>query len=265
MEVASPPWIYFTMSQETKGPSVTAEELLDQPENQTVWNKVSSSTHFEEWCRQAPSDKVYVWLKVCRMLHNMKEIGIPAGSEVQWKPFLIKRPGQTGFLYSHRVVHNGIWYFIHPFHIWQTGYCFMKSYFKEILATLALWSKGRTGRRELPGMFGGLMQLCTPNPRHQMMLFLRWLSIILKYLNRKISGWVVWWRSQCRVDDSLHGSCVQRKVSLLFTKRLYIHLSALLVLGSLSYTSCDSESFQPSGLWHGQSEHGSSTMLELAK
>mmetsp|Transcript_7123 Transcript_7123/g.17363 ORF Transcript_7123/g.17363 Transcript_7123/m.17363 type:complete len:1069 (-) Transcript_7123:102-3308(-) len=125
---------------------------------------------FDEWCRRAPSDDSWMArFKVVPMGNNLAEIGLPAWiANYNGKPFLIKRPGTTGFLYRHP--DKSCMEFdvsLHPFpYLAKQGICYMKDgFFKKILATLAFCIEGRTDD-ELPECLIGLFQLCYPDPIH---------------------------------------------------------------------------------------------------
>jgi hypothetical protein len=166
--------IYFTMSQETRDilRRVTADgydpsqEKPDDPQK----SKVNAVRLFEEWCRRAPTDPKFMSrFKVVPNAHNLKEIGMPGWiSKYNGKPFLIKRPGQTGFLYNHPELSCMEFDIsLHPFpYLAKQAICFMKeSYFKKILVTFGFVIEGRTDD-ELPECLIGLMQLCYPDPIH---------------------------------------------------------------------------------------------------
>jgi hypothetical protein len=166
--------IYFTMSQETRDilRRVTADgydpskEQPDDPQK----SKVNAVRLFEEWCRRAPTDPKFMSrFKVVPNAHNLKEIGMPSWiSKYNGKPFLIKRPGQTGFLYSHPELSCMEFDIsLHPFpYLAKQAICFMKeSYFKKILVSFGFVIEGRADD-ELPECLIGLMQLCYPDPKH---------------------------------------------------------------------------------------------------
>jgi hypothetical protein len=166
--------IYFTMSQETRDilRRVTAdgydpsEEKTDDPQK----NKVNAVRLFEEWCRRAPTDPKFMSrFKVVPNAHNLKEIGMPGWiSKYNGKPFLIKRPGQTGFLFNHPELSCMEFDIsLHPFpYLAKQAICFMKeSYFKKILVTFGFVIEGRADD-ELPECLIGCVQLCYPDPIH---------------------------------------------------------------------------------------------------
>eukprot|EP00531_Pseudo-nitzschia_arenysensis_P000460 CAMPEP_0116147914 /NCGR_PEP_ID=MMETSP0329-20121206/18040_1 /TAXON_ID=697910 /ORGANISM="Pseudo-nitzschia arenysensis, Strain B593" /LENGTH=1026 /DNA_ID=CAMNT_0003643937 /DNA_START=226 /DNA_END=3306 /DNA_ORIENTATION=- len=172
--------MYCVMRQETRDilRRVTAEgynPAADNSDNEASKgdpNKsmVNAAKLFDEWCRRAPSDDNWMArFKVVPQGNNLAEIGLPAWiSNYNGKPFLIKRPGTTGFLYRHP--DKSCMEFdvsLHPFpYLAKQGICYMKDgFFKKILATLAFCIEGRADD-ELPECLIGLFQLCYPNPIH---------------------------------------------------------------------------------------------------
>mmetsp|Transcript_9962 Transcript_9962/g.28285 ORF Transcript_9962/g.28285 Transcript_9962/m.28285 type:complete len:1235 (-) Transcript_9962:200-3904(-) len=167
--------MYFVMRQETRdvlrrvtaeGYDPSQEPKPDDPQKSIV-NAVKL---FEEWCRRAPTDdKFMARFKCVPNAQNLKEIGMPSWiSSYNGKPFLIKRPGQTGFLYRHpeySCMEFDI--SLHPFpYLAKKGICFMKdTYFKKVLVTFGFTIEGRADD-ELPECLIGLMQLCYPDPAH---------------------------------------------------------------------------------------------------
>ena len=144
--------MYYGMKQQTRDilKRVTGEgydpstEKVDDPQK----SQVNAVRLLEEWCRRAPTDpKFQSRFKVVPNAHNLKEIGMPGWiSKYNGKPFLIKRPGQTGFLYSHPEL-SCIEFDIslHPFpYLAKQAICFMKgSYFKRVLVTFGFVIEGR--------------------------------------------------------------------------------------------------------------------------
>eukprot|EP00536_Pseudo-nitzschia_multiseries_P006603 jgi/Psemu1/193538/e_gw1.143.88.1 len=167
--------MYCAMRQETRdilrritadGYNPADEEREGDPDKSTV----NAARLLDEWCRRAPSDDNWMArFKVIPQGNNLEEIGLPAWiSNYNGKPFLIKRPGTTGFLYRHP--DKSCMEFdvsLHPFpYLAKQGICYMKDgFFKNILATLAFCIEGRT-EDELPECLIGLFQLCYPNPIH---------------------------------------------------------------------------------------------------
>merc|ERR1711933_300626 len=102
-------------------------------------SQVNAVRLLEEWCRRAPSDpKFQARFKIVPNAHNLKEIGMPSWiASYNGKPFLIKRAGETGFLYQHPEL-NCMEFDVslHPFpYLAKQAICFMKdSYFKRVLA-----------------------------------------------------------------------------------------------------------------------------------
>ena len=166
--------LYFAMAKDTREilKRVTADgydpksEKIDDPQK----SKVNAVRLFDEWCRRAPTDDKFMSrFKVVPNAQNLKEIGMPSWiSKYNGKPFLIKRPGQTGFLYRHPEL-SAMEFDIslHPFpYLAKQGICFMKdSYFKRVLVSFGFVIEGR-GDDELPECLIGLMQLCYPDPIH---------------------------------------------------------------------------------------------------
>jgi hypothetical protein len=166
--------IYFTMTQATRDilRRVTADGY--NPASETYDNiqksQVNAARLLDEWCRRAPTDDKFMSrFKVVPNAQNLKEIGMPGWiGKYNGKPFLIKRPGQTGFLYRHPEL-SAMEFDIslHPFpYLAKQGICFMKdSYFKKVLVTFGFTIEGRSDD-ELPECLIGLTQLCYPDPAH---------------------------------------------------------------------------------------------------
>jgi hypothetical protein len=166
--------MYFTMKQETRDilKRVTADGYdpsSETPDNPGL-SQVNAVRLLEEWCRRAPDDaNWFSRFKVVPNAHNLKEIGMPGWiSKYNGKPFLIKRPGVTGFIHQHPEL--SCFEFdisLHPFpYLAKQGICFMKdSYFKKVLVTFGFVIEGKTDD-ELPECVLGCMQLCYPDPAH---------------------------------------------------------------------------------------------------
>lgn len=166
--------MYFTMKQETRDilRRVTADGYdpsKDTPEDPSK-SKVNAVRLLEEWIRRAPNDPSWFSrFKCVPNAHNLKEIGMPGWiSNYNGKPFLIKRPGVTGFIHQHpelSCVEFDI--SLHPFpYLAKQGICFMKdSYFKKVLVSFGFVIEGKTDD-ELPECILGCMQLCYPDPIH---------------------------------------------------------------------------------------------------
>jgi hypothetical protein len=160
--------MYLKMRQETRdilrrvtanGYNPSDEKRVGDP-NQ---NMVNAARLFDEWCRRAPTDDNFMArFKVIPQGNNLAEIGIPTWiSKYNGKPFLIKRPGQTGFLYRHP--EKSCMEFdisLHPFpYLAKQGICYLKDgYFKNILATFGFCIEG-SNDDELPECLIGLFQL----------------------------------------------------------------------------------------------------------
>lgn len=166
--------MYYTMKQETRDilRRVTADGYdpsKEEPDDPSKF-KVNAVRLLEEWCRRAPNDPSWFSrFKVVPNAHNLNEIGMPGWiANYNGKPFLIKRPGVTGFIYQHpelSCLEMDI--SLHPFpYLAKQGICFMKdSYFKKVLVTFGFVIEGKTDD-ELPECILGCMQLCYPDPIH---------------------------------------------------------------------------------------------------
>jgi hypothetical protein len=160
--------MYFQMKQETRDilKRVTgngydvSKERKDDPQS----SQVNAVRLFEEWCRRAPTDqKFQTRFKVVPNAHNLKEIGMPGWiAKYNGKPFLIKRPGQTGFLFNHPELSCMEFdVSLHPFpYLAKQAICFMKDkFFKSLLVTFGFVIEGRADdevRRNpvFPSLFG---------------------------------------------------------------------------------------------------------------
>lgn len=167
--------MYYTMTQETRDilKRITADGYDPKSEptpNNVQKSKVNAVRLFEEWCRLAPTDNSWMSrMKVVPMGHNFDEIGLPGWiSKYNGKPFLIKRPGQTGFLYKHpeqSCLEFDISLYPFPY-IAKQGICFIKdSYLKKVVVTFGFVIEGRSDD-ELPECLIGLTTLCYPDPDH---------------------------------------------------------------------------------------------------
>jgi len=169
---------YFVMHQETRDilKRVTSSERYppntdhQQGCDDRDMSKVNAVRLWEEWCTRSPTDDTFcARFKVIPNVQNLTEIGLPTWiSRYNGKPFLIKRPGQTGFLYRHpekSCIEFDI--SLHPFpFLAKQGILFMKdSYFHKILVSFGFLIEGRS-EDELPECLIGLTQLCYPNPIH---------------------------------------------------------------------------------------------------
>jgi hypothetical protein len=166
--------IYMVMRQTTREilKRVTADgydPASEKPED-IQKSQVNAVKLFEEWCRRAPNDPKFMSrFKLVPNAQNLKEIGMPAWiSKYNGKPVLIKRPGQTGFLYPHPEL-SCIEFDIslHPFpYLAKQAICYMKeNFFKKVLVTFGFVIEGRADD-ELPECLIGLMQLCYPDPTY---------------------------------------------------------------------------------------------------
>ena len=166
--------MYYAMQQETRDilRRVTSDDYdpANEEESKTNTSKVNAVRLLEKWCREAPSDeKMMSRFKVITRADNLEEIGLPSWiSKFNGKPFLVKRPGTTGFLYSHP--EQSCMEFtvsLHPFpYLAKKAISFMKdSCFKKTIATFAFCIEGRD-EDELPECLLGAFQLCYPDPVH---------------------------------------------------------------------------------------------------
>jgi hypothetical protein len=168
--------MYYTMNQDTRdilkrvtahGYNAATDESAPEDAQKS---KVNAVRLFEEWCRRAPTDNAWMSRFKCVPLgHNFEEIGLPAWiSKYNGKPFLIKRPGQTGFLYRHPEMSCMEFdVSLHPFpYLAKQGICFMRdSFFKKIVVSFGFVIEGRSDD-ELPECLLGLTTLCYPDPDH---------------------------------------------------------------------------------------------------
>jgi Protein ENHANCED DISEASE RESISTANCE 2, C-terminal len=147
--------MYYRMKAETRAilRRVTADgydpssEVIGEEDIQK--SKVNAVRLLEEWVRRAPTDhKFQSRFKIVPNAHNLKEIGMPSWiAKYNGKPFLIKRPGVTGFLYTHpelSCVEFDV--SLHPFpFLAKQAICYMKdSYFKKVLVSFGFVIEGRS-------------------------------------------------------------------------------------------------------------------------
>ena len=167
--------MYMAMKQETRDIlwRVTAEGYDPSKEDygsDIQKNKVNAVRLLEEWVRRAPADQTWFSrFKCIPNAHNLREIGMPSYiSKYNGKPFLIKRPGVTGFIHQHPEL--SVFEFdisLHPFpYLARQGICFLKeSFFKKVLVSFGFVIEGRSDD-ELPECIIGCLQLCYPDPAH---------------------------------------------------------------------------------------------------
>jgi hypothetical protein len=165
--------MYYRMHKDTREilKEVTADGYIhkDDSINDMQTSKVNAVRLFEEWCRRAPTDDSWMArFKVIPQGHNFTEIGLPAWiSKYNSKPFLIKRPGQTGFLYNHKeqsCMEFDVSLFPFPY-LAKQGICLLKdSYVKKMLVSFGFAIEGRSDD-ELPECLLGVVKLCYPDPR----------------------------------------------------------------------------------------------------
>lgn len=164
--------LYYRMTKETRDilKRVTADgynPAEEPPADDVQKSKVNAIRLFEEWCRRAPTDNTWMSrFKVIANGHNLQEIGLPNWiAKYNGKPFLIKRSGQTGFLYRHpekSCIEFDVSLYPFPY-IAKQGICFMKeSFFKKIHVSFGFVIEGRSDD-ELPECLLGLVTLCYPD------------------------------------------------------------------------------------------------------
>ena len=166
--------MYFRMKQETRDilKRVTSDgydrskEQVEDPQN----SQVNAVRLFDNWCRRAPTDdKFQARFKVVPNAHNLKEIGMPGWiAKYNGKPFLIKRPGQTGFLFSHPELSCMEFDIsLHPFpYLAKQAICFMKDkFFKKVLVTFGFVIEGRSDDEvKIPNPSIAVSRLCLVSP-----------------------------------------------------------------------------------------------------
>mmetsp|Transcript_14635 Transcript_14635/g.35178 ORF Transcript_14635/g.35178 Transcript_14635/m.35178 type:complete len:994 (-) Transcript_14635:17-2998(-) len=133
-------------------------------------SKVNAVRLLEEWIRRAPTDeKWFARFKCVPYVHNFTEIGIPGWmSQYNGKPFLVKRPGQTGFI--HQYPEKSAFEFtlsFYPFpYLARQAICYLKEhFFTKIHATCCFTVEGRSDD-ELPECVIGAFQFCYPDPTY---------------------------------------------------------------------------------------------------
>mmetsp|Transcript_19163 Transcript_19163/g.52614 ORF Transcript_19163/g.52614 Transcript_19163/m.52614 type:complete len:1091 (+) Transcript_19163:116-3388(+) len=133
-------------------------------------NKVNAVRLLEEWVRRAPMDqKWFSRFKCIPFIHNWKEVGIPGWiAKYNGKPFLIKRPGVTGFINQHpelSAFEFTVSFYPFPY-LARQAICFLKEhFFQKIVASCCFVIEGRSDD-ELPECVIGVLQLCYPDPAH---------------------------------------------------------------------------------------------------
>jgi len=165
--------MYYAMQQETRDilRRITSEDYVSSKERASDnTSKINAVRLLEKWCREAPTDdKMMTRFKVLPRADNLEEIGLPSWiSKFNGKPFLVKRPGQTGFLYSHpkrSCMEFDVSLHPFPFLAKKAIACMKESYFKKTIATFAFCIEGRD-EDELPECLLGAFQLCYPDPVH---------------------------------------------------------------------------------------------------
>lgn len=165
--------MYYAMQQETRDilRMITSDDYDPSLEKKSDdGSKINAVRLLEKWCREAPTDdNMMTRFKVLPRAENLAEIGLPSWiSKFNGKPFLVKRPGTTGFLYSHpRKSCMEFDVSLHPFpYLTKKAISCMKdSYFKKTIVTFAFCIEGRE-EDELPECLLGAFELCYPDPAH---------------------------------------------------------------------------------------------------
>jgi hypothetical protein len=145
--------MYYKMKQSTRDILRRVTAAGYDPSKEKVGDVQKSQVNavrlLEEWVRRAPTDqKFFSRFKVVPNAHNLKEIGMPNWiAKYNGKPFLIKRPGETGFLFSHpelSCLEFDISLHVFPY-LAKQAICFMKdSYFKKVLVSFGFVIEGRS-------------------------------------------------------------------------------------------------------------------------
>lgn len=126
---------------------------------------------WEKWCQCAPSDQeMQKRLKFIPRGDNLKEIGVPSWiCKYNGKPMLIKRPGETNFVYSHpdqNMMEIDI--NMHPLpYMFRQAMTYLKDYyFQQMIMTFAFVIEGRD-EDELPEvLLGNPLQLPFVDPKN---------------------------------------------------------------------------------------------------
>lgn len=167
--------MYYVMHQDTRDilRKITTDGYDPESEKDSKnknRSKVNATRLLEKWCKTALTDNDFLSrFKVLPRAENIDELGLPRWiSRFNGTPFLVKRPGQTGFLFTHP--EQSCMEFdisLHPFpYLAKKGICYMKdSYFKKTVTTFAFYLEGRD-EDELPECILGAFQLCYPDPIH---------------------------------------------------------------------------------------------------
>ncbi len=165
--------MYYAMQQETRDilRRITSEDYdASKEKGSDNTSKINAIRLLEKFCREAPTDdKMMTRFKVIARADNLEEIGLPSWiSKFNGKPFLVKRRGTTGFLYSHpkrSCMEFDISLHPFPFLAKKAISCMKQSYFKKTIATFGFCIEGRD-EDELPECLLGAFQLCYPDPVH---------------------------------------------------------------------------------------------------
>jgi len=165
--------LYLKMKQETRdilkrvtaeGYDPSSEKAVDDPQKSCV----NAVRLLDQWCRRAPTDpKFFSRFKIVPHGHNLAEVGLPGWiSTYNGKPFLIKRQGQTGFIYDHPEISAMVFEVsLHPFpFLAKKALCYMKENFcSKMHVSVGFLIEGREDD-ELPECLIGLFQLCYADP-----------------------------------------------------------------------------------------------------
>lgn len=166
--------MYYEMQQDTRDilRRITADGYDPKVDEEINSNqsKVNAVRLLETWCQRAPTDDAFMSrFKVISRADNIDELGLPKWiSKFNSKPFLVKRPGQTGFLHIHP--EKSCMEFdvsLHTFpYLTKKAIRFMKdACFRKTVATFAFCLEGRE-EDELPECLLGAFSICYPDPTY---------------------------------------------------------------------------------------------------
>ena len=158
--------MYYTLRRETRAILQQLHDPCINEENEKNTEKNNAVRLWEEWCQKAPTDDDWMKrFKVLPKVQNMDEIGLPSWiSKYNAKPFLIKRPGQTGFLYRDKgYMEFDITLEEFPYVAKQGIRMLREKFFAKTIMNFAFLIEGRT-HDELPECLLGAMQVCYPDP-----------------------------------------------------------------------------------------------------
>jgi len=163
--------VYFRMREETRRilERITDDGYDPSAEKDVESSNVNATRLFDRWCGKASKDdKLMSRFKLIFFGDNFEDIGIPSYIRAyNGKPVLIKRPGQTGFLYDHRSEQNSMEFEIslHPFpYLAKQAFCYLvDNYFSQLVLSVGFLIESRS-EDELPECVIGSAQLCHPDP-----------------------------------------------------------------------------------------------------